>query len=86
MTDVSEGRPGPRSWAGGLFRWGVNWRWYALALLGVPALIVAGALALSPGAAAGLSLPPLQLLLAYLPFLVIQMVTTGLAEEPGWRG
>jgi len=56
----------------------------ALALLGVPALIVAGTLVV-PGAAAGLSFPPLQLLLIYVPFLVLQMVTTGLAEKPGWR-
>lgn len=27
----------------------------------------------------------MELLLLYVPFLVIQMFTTGLAEEPGWR-
>jgi CAAX protease family protein len=85
VTAVSEGRPGLRRWVGRLFRWGVNWRWYALALLGVPAVIVAGSLAVSPGSAASLSLPPVEALLFYVPFLLIQMVTTGLAEEPGWR-
>lgn len=84
VTAVSEGRAGLRRWGGRLFRWGVNWRWYALALLGVPAVLVAGSL-LMPGAAAGLSLPPLGLFLVYVPFLLLQMVTTGLAEEPGWR-
>ena len=39
VTALSEGRPGLRRWGGRLFRWGVNWRWYALALLGVPALL-----------------------------------------------
>lgn len=85
VTALSEGRPGLRRWAGRLFRWGVNWKWYALALLGVPAVIVAGTLVASPGLAAGLRLPPLGLFLAYVPFLLLQLVTTGLAEEPGWR-
>ena len=85
VTALSEGRPGLRRWAGRLFRWGVNWKWYALALLGVPAVIVLGTLVASPGAAAGLRLPPLGLFLAYVPFLLLQLVTTGLAEEPGWR-
>ena len=85
VTAVAEGRPGLRRWTGRLFRWGVNWRWYALALVAVPALLMAGTLVMSPGSATGLSFPPLGILLAYLPFLVIQMVTTGLAEEPGWR-
>lgn len=67
-----------------MFRFGVGWRWYALALSGVPAVLVAGTLAL-PGAAAGLSFPPLKALLFFVPMLLIQMVTTGLAEEPGWR-
>ena len=85
VTALSDGRPGLRRWAGRLFRWGVNWRWYAIALLAAPTLIVVGTLALSPGAAAGLSFPPLAALLAYVPFLLLQLVTTGLAEEPGWR-
>ena len=85
VTALSEGRPGLRRWGGRLFRWGVNWRWYVLALLGVPALLVAGTLVVSPGSAAGLRFPALGVLLAYVPFLVLQMLTTGLAEEPGWR-
>src|SRR5215211_4351650 len=85
VTALSEVTPALRRWGGRLFRWGVNWRWYALALLGVPALLAAGTLVVSPGAAAGLRFPPLAALLAYLPFLVLQMLTTGLAEEPGWR-
>ena len=84
VTAFSEGRPGLRRWTGRLFRWGVGWRWYALALIGVPAIIVAGSLVV-PGVAAGVRLPPVELLLLYVPFLLLQMVTTGLAEEPGWR-
>jgi membrane protease YdiL (CAAX protease family) len=85
VTAISERRPGLRRWVGRLFRWRVGWRWYALALVGVPALLVAGTLAVSPGSAADLRFPPLKLLLVYVPFLLLQMVTTGLAEEPGWR-
>ena len=84
VTALAEGMPGLRRWRGRLFRWGVGWKWYALALVGVPALIVGGTLVL-PGAAAGLRLPPLELFLVYLPFFALQVVTTGLAEEPGWR-
>ena len=84
VTALSEGRPGLRRWTGRLFRWGVNWKWYALALLGVPAVLVAGSLVM-PGAVAGLRFPPLEAFLVYVPVLLIQMVTTGLAEEPGWR-
>ena len=84
VTALGEGRPGLRRWRGRLFRWGVGWKWYAFALVAVPALIVAGTLAL-PGAAAGFRLPPPELFLVYVPFLALQMVTTGLAEEPGWR-
>lgn len=84
VTAVAEGREGLRRWGGRLFRLGVGLRWYVLAFLGVPVLIMAGTLVL-PGALAGLGFPPLQLLLIYVPFLLLQLLTTGLAEEPGWR-
>lgn len=77
VTALSEGRTGLRHWTGRLLRWGVNWRWYALALLGVPALLALGTLAVSPGSAAGLRLPSLEVLLVYVPILLLQMVTTG---------
>ena len=53
--------------------------------MGVPAILAAGTLVVSPGAAAGLRFPAMGVLLAYVPFLVLQMLTTALAEEPGWR-
>ncbi|MGB3634726.1 MAG: CPBP family glutamic-type intramembrane protease [Rubrobacteraceae bacterium] len=85
VTAIAEGKPGLRRWVGRLFKGGFNWRWYALALLGVPAIIVAGTLIVSPGAEVGMSFPPLTALIVYVPVLLIQMVTTGLAEEPGRR-
>jgi CAAX protease family protein len=84
VTAIAEGRPGLRRWAGRLTRWSINWRWYAFALLGVPALLVAGTVVL-PGAMAGVRVPAAGVLLSYLPLLVLQMLTTGIAEEPGWR-
>ncbi|MFG1948087.1 type II CAAX prenyl endopeptidase Rce1 family protein [Nonomuraea sp. NPDC048826] len=82
VTAVTEGRDGIRRWVRRMTNWRVNWGWYALAGLGVPAAIIAAGLALSDG---DVRMPSAALLVGYLPALVIQMVTTGLAEEPGWR-
>ncbi|WP_426181627.1 CPBP family glutamic-type intramembrane protease [Microbacterium sp. TWP3-1-2b2] len=82
ITALVDGRPGLRRWAGRLWRWRVNWRWYALALLGVPAALIAGSFVFSGGAVQAPSIAALAFL---LPGLVLQMITTGLAEEPGWR-
>ena len=83
VTAVTEGAAGLRAWRRRLFRWGVGWRWYLFALVGFPTLILVGSL-LEPGAAAAFRVPALAtLLLSYVPFLVAQFLTTGLAEEPG---
>ncbi|MGW4445032.1 CPBP family intramembrane glutamic endopeptidase [Streptomyces sp. NPDC004682] len=80
VTAVVDGRAGLRAWAGRLFRWRVGARWYAVALLGVPAGLMVVGTVFSGGRIAAPSL-----LAAYIPVLVLQLVTTGLAEEPGWR-
>ncbi|GAA3543114.1 type II CAAX endopeptidase family protein [Nonomuraea rosea] len=82
VTAVADGREGLRRWIGRMTKWRVSWVWYLVAALGVPAAIIAAALAVSDG---DIRLPPVAVLAAYLPGLLIQMVTTGLAEEPGWR-
>jgi len=82
VTALVDGREGLRRWAGRLWRWRVRWPWYALALLGVPALIVAAGLPLSGGV---VQAPSALVWATVLPGLVLQVVTTGLAEEPGWR-
>jgi membrane protease YdiL (CAAX protease family) len=82
VTAIADGRAGLRLWVGRLLRWKVNWRWYAGVLLGVPAVIVLFSTALADGQVA---LPPVAALIAYVPGLLLQMLTTGLAEEPGWR-
>lgn len=82
VTALADGRVGLREWAARLWRWRVGWRWYALALVGVPLTLVAGSFLFSGGAVQAPSLTAITLL---LPGLILQMITTGLAEEPGWR-
>lgn len=82
VTTVAEGRHGLRVWRSRMTRFRVGWGWYAVVIVSVPA-----ALALATSAVTGQEpvMPPAAVLAAYLPGLVLQMVTTGLAEEPGWR-
>jgi membrane protease YdiL (CAAX protease family) len=84
VTAVTEGREGLRRWRRRLFQFRAGLGWYALALLAVPVAIVAGTLAM-PGAEEALRVPSLMVLAVYVPMLVLQFFTTGLAEEPGWR-
>ncbi|RCK69337.1 CPBP family intramembrane metalloprotease [Desertihabitans brevis] len=82
VTAVADGRAGLRRWVGRLWRWRVRWTWYAVALLGVPAVLTLAGLVFSGG---DVRAPSVLVLVAYLPGLVLQLLTTGLAEEPGWR-
>ncbi|MFI5916079.1 CPBP family intramembrane glutamic endopeptidase [Dactylosporangium sp. NPDC051541] len=84
VTAIAEGRPGLRRWAARLVRWRVNWRWYLGILVLVPAIGVLATLPI-PGALDDMRSPGRAVLLAYLPLLVLQFLTTGVAEEPGWR-
>ncbi|WP_423920915.1 type II CAAX prenyl endopeptidase Rce1 family protein [Frigoribacterium sp. 2-23] len=82
VTAVADGRPGLRRWVARLWRWRVAWYWYALALVGVPALIVVSGIPFSGGA---VQAPSTMALVALVPGLIVQIFTTGLSEEPGWR-
>lgn len=82
VTLITDGREGVRRWVGRLLRWRVPGRWYVIALLGIPAGMLATGLAFSGG---DIHAPSLMALAMYVPLLLIQFVTTGLAEEPGWR-
>ncbi|MBO3095404.1 CPBP family intramembrane metalloprotease [Cellulomonas dongxiuzhuiae] len=82
VTAVTEGRAGVRAWLKRLTKWKVNWRWYVGILLGTPAALLLASFVAGGGQVQAL---PVQTLLQYLPFLVFQIFTTGLAEEPGWR-
>ncbi|WP_226350256.1 CPBP family intramembrane glutamic endopeptidase [Pseudonocardia sp. ICBG601] len=82
VTAVADGRPGLRRWVGRMWRWRVRWHWYALTLLGVPAAMLVTGFVFSGGRIVA---PSLLVVAVYVPALLLQMVTTGLAEEPGWR-
>ncbi|MFF0516498.1 CPBP family intramembrane glutamic endopeptidase [Streptomyces sp. NPDC004250] len=82
VTGVTEGGAGLRIWRSRMTRFRVSWRWYLLVLLSVPAALILASVALAGKAPV---LPAVAVLAAYLPALLIQMITTGLAEEPGWR-
>lgn len=83
VTATTGGRAALRVWRDRLLRWRVGMRWYAFAFLGIPLLGLVSTLAL-PGAA-DLRAPSLAVVLMYLPALAVQVLTTGVAEEPGWR-
>lgn len=82
VTALAQGRPGLRAWLGRLAKWRVGWRWYAGVVVGVPAVLT---VALAGLRDTGPSAPSAAVLAVFVPGLVLQMVTTGIAEEPGWR-
>ncbi|MGO1973561.1 MAG: CPBP family intramembrane glutamic endopeptidase [Propionibacteriaceae bacterium] len=84
VTAVAFGRAGVREWLGRFRRWRVSWVWYVGVIGGVPLVLTLVGLLL---AATGHEVrpPTMALLVVYLPMLALQVITTGLAEEPGWR-
>lgn len=82
VTAATEGRAGLRTWAGRMTKWRVGWRWYAGVVVAVPAVLTVTTMVLG---GRGPVLPGAVVLAAFVPGLILQMVTTGLAEEPGWR-
>ena len=82
VTAITGGAAGLRQWGKRLWKWRVRWHWYAITLLGVPAALVLTGTVFSGG---NIAAPSLMAVALYVPLLLFQMVTTGLAEEPGWR-
>ena len=82
VTAAADGRAGLRQWTGRLNRWKVGWRWYLGVLISVPLVLTVGTVAVSGRSPLA---PSAVVLVAYLPGLILQMLTTGIAEEPGWR-
>lgn len=83
VTAISSGRAGLAEWLGRFRRWRVRWSAYVAVIGGVPLALTAAGLLLSGGR--DVQLPSVSVLLVYLPMLALQLITTGLAEEPGWR-
>ncbi|MEV7088541.1 type II CAAX endopeptidase family protein [Streptomyces sp. NPDC093085] len=82
VTGVTEGRAGLRAWRGRMTKLRVSWRWFLVVALSVPAALTIASVALT---GQNPVMPSAVVLAAYIPGLVMQMITTGLAEEPGWR-
>lgn len=85
VTAVAGGADGLRAWRRRLFQWRVRWYWYVIVLAGIPFLLVSGALGLPGMDDNSITAPSMTVLAMYLPMLLIQVVSTGAAEEPGWR-
>lgn len=85
MTAALEGKPGVARLLRRIIQWRVSWYWYPLILGGVPIFIMVGFLA-QPGAEQVLHNPFPDLFLVFPLLLIVEILTSGLAEEPGWRG
>ncbi|MFJ3667173.1 CPBP family intramembrane glutamic endopeptidase [Streptomyces sp. NPDC090106] len=82
VTALADGRAGLRAWGRRFLKWRVSWRWYAGTIVAVPVLLTVASAALADRDPVW---PSPLVLAALVPGLILQMVTTGLAEEPGWR-
>ncbi|MFH8533805.1 CPBP family intramembrane glutamic endopeptidase [Streptomyces tendae] len=82
VTAVTQGRAGLRAWRGRMTKLRVSWRWFLVVAVSVPAALTITSTVLTGQTPV---LPSAAVLAAYVPGLIAQMVTTGLAEEPGWR-
>jgi membrane protease YdiL (CAAX protease family) len=87
VVAASDGRAGVRDLARRSLRWRVGVRWYLLAVLGLPVVVLAGAVALFGSAALAALADDWHLLLTVvLPVLLLQLALFQLAEEVGWMG
>lgn len=85
VTALTKGRTGVVSILRGLIRWRVGLRWYLIALIGVPMVLMGCSLTL-PGARSSLSIPDMPAVLNYLAMWFVILVIGGpLTEELGWR-
>jgi NAD/NADP transhydrogenase beta subunit len=87
VAAASDGRAGVRDLTRRSLRWRVGVRWYLLAVLGLPLVVLVGAVALFGAAPLAALADHWQLLLTVvLPILLLQFALFNLAEEVGWTG
>jgi membrane protease YdiL (CAAX protease family) len=87
VVAASDGRAGVRDLARRSLRWRVGVRWYLLAVLGLPVVVLAGSIALFGTAALEALADDWRLLFTrVLPVLLLQFALFQLAEEVGWMG
>jgi uncharacterized protein len=85
MTAITEGKVGVQDLLRRYIRWRVGLQWYLFVLAGIPLLIVLGFFVV-PGAFRVVQFPLAQILQLYPMFLLLEIFTSGLGEETGWRG
>lgn len=87
VSGAEGGKPAVRALLGKVLKWRVGVRWYLAALLGYPALFLAGS-GLDMLLGGTPSWPPPGLLDFHMPywFLLVVMPPFVLGEEIGWRG
>ena len=87
MTALVEGRPGLARLRARMRMWRVGARWYAVALLLIPAAYLLGTL-VYPGALASFTaVPAARWIVEYVIVFTLGGIIGGpLFEEPGWRG
>lgn len=93
VSGALEGRAGVRGYLRRIVVWRVKVRWYVAALLGPPAIILAGVLAEilatsppSTGDRGAVAVTPWFFPLLLSNVVVMVVWGPGLGEEPGWRG
>jgi len=86
MTGATEGRAGVRRFLRRFVLWRVGLGWYLFALIGVPAIVVLGAIVLPGGLASFQGLASLIPPMPWLSLIVYVLFHGPLGEEPGWRG
>lgn len=86
VTKILEGKEGVARLLERNKQWKVNWKWYLLILLGIPAAIMSGII-VQPGSLDGFKgLNPLLMASYPLTFVAVFFGGGPLGEEPGWRG
>jgi uncharacterized protein len=86
-TAITSGRAGVRQLVRRVVLWRVGPQWYAFVLAGLPVLLWLGVVLAFPGALTALGLAPLLTILSVLALAFpLQLLQSGLFEEPGWRG
>jgi uncharacterized protein len=87
VTLMFTGAAGVRHWLAQCLQWRVGWRWYALAFVAPPLILLA---ALGVHLALGGTVPASpyadRILIALAQFVVIAILGGPLGEEFGWRG
>lgn len=87
VTLMFTGGVGLRRWLAQCLRWRVGWRWYALAFIAPPLILLAAlGVHLALGGAVPASPYADRVLIAIAQFVVIAFLGGPLGEEFGWRG